>query len=113
VPEEGVKEGKGDLPVACTLSGPELGVRREELGEIFDGRLKAEELDDGYEFLFPGDGDWAARLAEFVVSERACCPFFAFDLGFEPGDGPIRLRIRGPEGARSIVAEMFAGPAMR
>jgi hypothetical protein len=104
VPEEGVKEGKGDLPVACTLSGPELGVRREELGEIFAGRLKAEELEDGYEFLFP----WAARLAEFVLFERACCPFFAFELGFEPGGGPIRLRVRGPEGAKSIVAEMVA-----
>jgi hypothetical protein len=108
VPEEGVKEGKGDLPVACTLSGPELGVRREELGEILAGRLKAEELEDGYEFLFPGDGGWAARLAEFVLFERACCPFFAFELGFEPGGGPIRLRVRGPEGAKSIVAEMVA-----
>jgi hypothetical protein len=101
------------LPLACSLSGPELAVRRGELGEIFEGRLDAEELDDGYEFLFPGDGEWAARLAEFVVSERACCPFLAFELRFEPGGGPIRLRIRGPEGAKSIVAEMVAGAAMR
>jgi hypothetical protein len=111
VPEKGVKEGKRDLPVACTLSGPEQAGRGLEVEGIFEGCLKAEEVEDGYEFLFPGDGAWAARLTEFVVFERGCCPFLAFELAFEPEGGPIRLRIRGPEGAKGIVAEMFASRA--
>lgn len=86
---------KRDQPIACTLSGPELAGRRRELEEIFDGCLKTGDIEDGYEFLFPGNGDWAARLTELVV--------------FEPEDGPIRLR--GPEGAKVIVAEMFASRA--
>jgi hypothetical protein len=99
------------LPLACSLSGPELAERRGELEEIFEGCLRMDELDDGYEFLFPGSGEWAAGLTEFVVSERGCCPFIVFELVFEPEAGPIRLRVRGPEGVKGIVAETFAGRA--
>jgi hypothetical protein len=99
------------LPLACSLSGPELAGRSEELEEIFEGCLRTEELDDGYEFLFPGIGEWATRLTELVDFERGCCPFLAFELVFQPGGNPIRLRVRGPEGAKGIVAEMFSGRA--
>jgi hypothetical protein len=99
------------LPLACSLSGPELAGRGEELEEIFERCLRTDELDDGYEFLFPGSGEWAARLTELVVFERGCCPFFVFELVFEPDGGPIRLRVRGPEGVKGIVAETFAGRA--
>ena len=87
------------LPLACNLSGEEQAVRRAEVEKIFEGHLQADELEDGYEFRFPGNGEWAARLTELVVFERGCCPFLAFELIFEPGGGPIRLRVRGP-GAR-------------
>jgi len=93
------------LPLACSLSGLELAERRGELEEIFNGCLRIDELDDGYEFLFPGSAERAAGLTEFVVFERGCCPFFVF----EPEAGPIRLRVRGPEGVKGIVAEMLAG----
>jgi hypothetical protein len=87
------------LPLACNLSGLEETRRRGEVEEIFGGCLQADELEDGYEFYFPGGGQWVARLTEFIVFERGCCPFFAFELIFERGEGPIRLRVRGPEGA--------------
>jgi hypothetical protein len=85
------------LPLACSLSGPEQAGRGEELEEIFEGCLRTDELDDGYEFLFPGGGEWAAKLTQLVV--------------FEPDGGPISLRVRGPEGVKGIVAETFAGRA--
>ena len=96
------------LPLACSLSGPELAGRGYELAKILEGCLQTDELDDGYEFRVPGSGEWAVRLTELVVFERGCCPFLAFVLIFEPDGGPIRLRVRGPEGARGIIAEMFA-----
>jgi hypothetical protein len=99
------------LPLACSLSGPELAGRRSEVEEIFEGCLRADELEDGYEFRFPGSEGWATRLTEFIVFERACCPFFAFELVFEPEGGPILLQIRGPEGAKDIVAGMVARPS--
>jgi len=96
------------VPLACNLSGPEQAGRRGEVEKVFEGRLRADELEDGYEFLFPGKGEWATRLTEFIVFERGCCPFFAFELIFEPGEGPIRLRVRGPEGAKEVLAGMVA-----
>ena len=67
------------------------------------------ELEDGYEFAFPGDADRAMRITSFIVAERACCPFFAFELVFEPDEGAILLRVRGPEGTKTFIEEeLFA-----
>ncbi|MCA1688253.1 MAG: hypothetical protein LC714_06625 [Actinobacteria bacterium] len=105
------KRTRGDLPIACSLPWPEETRRREEVGKIFEGCLRADELEDGYEFRFPGDREWAVRLAEFIAFERECCPFFSFELFFEPGGGSIRLQMRGPEGAKEIVATMVTDRA--
>lgn len=102
------KSERGKPPVACKLPGLEEARRRGEIRKVFEGCLRADELEDGYEFPFPGSGEWAARLTELVVFERECCPFFAFELVFEPEGGPISLRVRGPEGVKDIVAEMVA-----
>ena len=108
--EAEAKRSIGGLPVACGLSGREQRERREELSrEIFFGRLATEELDDGYVFVFPGEAGWGERLAGFVSFERECCPFFTFELLFEPEGGPILLRVRGPEGAKEFAKEEFAG----
>lgn len=97
------------LPIACSLSGPDLAERRRELaGELFSGVLRVEETEDGYAFDFPGDEEWALKLVGFVNAERKCCPFFVFELAFEPEAGPIQLRIKGPEGAKEMVAEIAA-----
>jgi hypothetical protein len=96
------------LPLACSLSGQEEAGRRDEVEKILEACLRVDELEDGYEFRFPGSAEWTTKLTEFIVFERECCPFFAFELVFEPGGGPIGLRVRGPEGAKDIVAEMAA-----
>ena len=104
------KEAKRGLPLACNLSEPEMVKRRQELaGEVFGGLQRLDELEDGYAFGFPGSEEWATRLLRFVNTERVCCPFFVFELVFEPERGPILLRVRGPEGAKAFIeAEMNA-----
>lgn len=104
------KRVAGELPIACGLSGREQGQRREELSRgLFSGRLRTDELDDGYEFVLPGGSEWAEKLVGFVGNERECCPFLSFEMLFEPGGGPISLRVRGPEGAKEFVGEEFGG----
>jgi hypothetical protein len=99
-----------ELPIACGLGGGEQRERREELSRrLFSGRVATEELEDGYAFVFQGEVGLAERLVEFVVFERECCPFFYFELLFEPGGGPISLRVRGPEGAKEFAREEFVG----
>ena len=109
------KKGRGpsrELPVACELSGAGLQERREELSswELFSGCEGTKELDDGYEFVFPGGAGWAEKLVRFVVSERGCCRFFTFELLFEADGGPISLRMRGPEGTKEFIGAELAEP---
>ncbi len=97
-----------ELPLACALSEPDLMRRREEIsGTVFKGCQHIDELPDGYGFRFPGDAEWALRLAEFITFERKCCPFFRFELLFEPGQEPVWLRLTGQPGTKEfILAEL-------
>jgi hypothetical protein len=96
------------LPIACELSEGGQRSRREELSrELFSGCTDVRELEDGYEFGFPGDEEWIEGLARFVASERECCHFFAFELLFEPDLGPVSLRMRGPAGTKEFLAGQF------
>ncbi len=99
------------LPIACSLSGPEEFEKRRELAaEIFGECRQVEELADGYAFGFPGSAGWVDRLVDFVNSERVCCPFFAFELVFEPGLGPVWLRVKGAEGVKEFIERELIGP---
>ena len=96
-----------ELPIACGLVGDEQKRRIEDAGGLLGASRLVGELEDGYGFAFPGDAGWATRLVEFVVAERSCCPFFRFELDFQPGGGEILLRVRGPEGAKQFISEAF------
>jgi hypothetical protein len=96
-----------ELPIACSLAGGEQVQRGEAVSDLLTKSRLVGELEDGYGFAFPGDADWAMRLVEFVVAERSCCPFFRFELDFQPGGGEIQLRVRGPEGTKQFISEAF------
>ena len=96
-----------ELPIACSLVGGDQERRREAVGGLLDASHLVGELEDGYRFAFPGDAGWAMRLVEFVVAERSCCPFFRFELDFQPGGGEILLRVTGPEGTKQFISEAF------
>ena len=94
---------RGELPIACNLAGPEQVRRRDAVRGLLDRSRLVGELEDGYDFAFPEDADWALRLTEFIVAERSCCPLFSFELAFGPGG--ILLRVRGPEGTKQFIDE--------
>ena len=98
----------GETPIACTLSGSELARRGEEVSDLFKAVEQVSELADGYAFRFPGGDGVAIRLLEFTLSERSCCPFFTFELGFEPDQGPIWFRLRGGAGVKEFVASAWS-----
>ncbi|HEX9990736.1 MAG TPA: hypothetical protein VGE45_19945 [Chloroflexia bacterium] len=91
-------------PIACNLAEPELRERQDRLSaELFSRIEEVRELGDGYEFRFPGDEEWSAKLLDFVHFERKCCQFFMFEIAFTPEQGPIWLRLRGGEGVKDFV----------
>jgi len=96
-----------EMPIACTLGVEDQATRRDEIARLFAGRQQVWELPDGYAVRFTGDDNVAVGLLRFISGERACCPFFTFELTFEPQRGPIWLRLRGPEGTKGVVAELL------
>ena len=109
--KDAARHAKTALPIACNLSEPDLAKRRRELTRVvFGGALGVRDLEDGYEFVFPGSTGWATRLVELIDAERGCCPFFVFDLHLEPHDGRILLQVRGPEGTKEFIAAELGGP---
>src|SRR3989441_7505008 len=70
-------------PIACDLTVFSLGERERHLAlsqELFAACGKMRELSDGFTFLFPGKGTWCAKIAEWVMLERRCCPSYLLSL---------------------------------
>jgi hypothetical protein len=97
-------DAANELPIACTLSGAELAERGDEVGDLFKAVEQVRELADGYAFRFSGSDASASSLLEFVLAERRCCPFFTFELVFEPNSGPIWVHLRGSSAIKEYVA---------
>jgi hypothetical protein len=107
----------GGAAIGCALVGRDFAERKEAIArDLFAHADGVEELADGYGWRFPAAEPWATRALEFVLSERRCCPFFAFELALEPHDGPLWLRMRGGPEAKAFVLEELGAllpPALR
>jgi len=96
------------VPIACLLIAPELQARRESvLQKVRGGVVEVRELEDGFEYSFPANGEWLRELAVMIDLERQCCPFLRFRLTLPPQDGLLLLELTGPEGTKAFLAETF------
>ncbi len=75
--------------------------------KIFHSFQELRELGDGYAFRFPGTESWMSTLVEFVKSERKWFPYFTIDLVFDPNDGPVWMRLHGPNGVKEYILDIF------
>ena len=76
----------------------------EELGpKLHSFRKSVRELNNGYEFEFPGDAATYQLLTEWAIQERLCCPFFDIGLRLEPENGPIWLSLTGRPGTKEFI----------
>ena len=98
------------LPIACNLGAIDPDRRPTYLTQVErllrELPLAVEALPDGLAFRF--DQEHYSTIAEFVAQERLCCPFFRFVLDVTPEQGPVWLRITGPDEAR-VVFEAVTG----
>ena len=95
------------LVLACSLTGEALAARGEVVRPLMASYQKLQELEDGYAFQFPGGSEWIQRVVSFVAEERQCCPFFTFELQFEPNLGPIWLRLRGSAEIKTLLRDQW------
>ncbi|MGR4880240.1 MerR family transcriptional regulator [Streptomyces sp. LARHCF249] len=98
-----------EAPVACTLSGAELGARTEEWRTLVAKADRREETADGLGLFFPADARLAGRIAQLAADEQGCCSFFDFTLHLTPT--ALRLDVRAPESAAGMLADLFGAPA--
>ena len=97
-----------NLPVACSLMDSELQERRRNvLQKVRSVCSEVKELEHGFIYRFPSDGEWIRELANLVELEHQCCPFLKFSITVEPGDGPVWLEMTGPKGTKEFLAEVF------
>ncbi len=61
------------------------------------------ELDNGYAFRLSPQKISLEEVAQWMELERICCPFFDLEVEAEPNDGPIWLRMTGPEGVKEFI----------
>jgi len=96
------------LPVACSLTEPELRERRSAvLKKVGQAVLEVVELENGYAYRFPSDDEWLGELINLVRLERQCCPFLTFKISVEPGDGPVWLELTGPSGTKEFISSFL------
>jgi hypothetical protein len=66
------------------------------------------ETPGGYEFHFTPANVSVAELAEWVVAESKCCPFFNFHIDLEKEGKLVCLGLTGPEGVQAFIRAEFA-----
>lgn len=96
-----------ESPFACNRLAltPEQRKRHfDELGPQLRSRKKqVRELPNGYEFELPSDPTTVQLVAEWVIGERACCPFFDIDMRLEREGGALWLVLTGREGVKQFI----------
>lgn len=101
----------GEPGLSCSLVGREFAERKETLTrDLFAHAEHVEELPDGFAYRFPAGDPWPGQVLDVIAAERKCCPFFTFEMVFEPDGGPLWLRLRGPEGVKAFVGAELGIP---
>jgi hypothetical protein len=87
---------------------PEERVRHKQLTEkLMAARKEIVETEKGYEFQYSPSEVSLAELAEWVVAESKCCPFFDFHIDLEREGKLVCLRLTGEEGIKVFIRAEF------
>lgn len=87
---------------------PDERAHHKQLGDkLMAARKAIVETDRGYEFQFGPQDVTLAELADWVVAESKCCPFFDFHIDLENEGKLICLRLTGEEGIKQFIRTEF------
>ena len=116
-PEESGKGGRQMITTQnkfyCNIKAltPEERAHHKQLGDKLTAARKAVvETEKGYEFQFSPPDVTIAELAEWVVAESKCCPFFDFHIDLENEGKLLCLRLTGAEGIKQFLRAEFSLP---
>lgn len=89
------------------LSSAERTSHKQLTDKLMALRRKTMESEKGYEFQYSPKEVSLSELAEWVVAEGKCCPFFDFHIDLEYEGGLLCLRLTGAEGIKAFVRSEF------
>lgn len=90
---------------------PEERAHHKQLGDKLTAVRKAVvEIEKGFEFQFSPQDVTIAELADWVVAESKCCPFFDFHIDLENQGKLICLRLTGEQGIKQFIRAEFSLP---
>jgi hypothetical protein len=96
-----------ESPFACNRLALTSEQRKRHFDELSPKlvslKKSVRELPNGYEFEFPADASTFQLVAEWVIGERACCPFFDIDMRLEREGGSLWLSLTGREGVKQFI----------
>jgi hypothetical protein len=91
---------------------PAERAHHEQLTEkLISSRTEIVETEKGYEFQFNPSLVSIAELADWVVAESKCCPFFDFHIDLEREGTLVCLRLTGGRGIKHFIQSEFQIPA--
>ena len=76
-------------------------------GKLIMARKEIVETESGYEFQFSPSNVSVEDLANWVVAESKCCPFFDFHIDLEEEGRLLCLRLTGEEGVKEFIRSEF------
>lgn len=87
---------------------PAQRARHKELTEkLLTAKDETVETAKGFEFQYAPEKISVAEVAEWVVAESKCCPFFDFHIDLENQGELICLRLTGSEGIKAFIKAEF------
>ena len=101
---------KTETPLACNMNVFTHEQREAHIQATRTLMNKLEsirEVQNGYEFVFPGESELISGIAEFIANERLCCPFLDFGLKIEANSPSLVLSLTGPTGTQEFLSVEF------
>jgi hypothetical protein len=89
------------------LSATERARHNELTKKLLEVRKAMVESEKGYELQYSPADVTVAEIAEWVVMESKCCPFFDFHIDLEDAGTLICLRLTGTDGVKQFIRAEF------
>jgi hypothetical protein len=94
----------------CNVKGltPAERARHKQMTEkLMSVRKEVVETEKGYEFQYSPSDISLLELADWVIAEGRCCPFFDFHIDLEQEGSLLCLRLTGAEGIKGFIRSEF------
>lgn len=104
------KDNNDETPFACNPSAltKDERIRYSALTkQLIASKQEVQELPDGYALRFASNAENIKDVAEFIIYEKLCCPFFDFDLSVERNNGSLWLKLKGLEDVKEFIKSEF------